>query len=288
MRMYDESVKGYWHVYSDGKKADIPFSSDADKIYAMNSVAICAFASGMEVICLEVNDTHLHTVLHGDNPQDFKSKLKRRITVLERRKEESSIGTFFLACDGIATREELLGKIVYTFRNCLDFFKGVPWDYRWGVGNLYFASRKQEGTLLGEITFRERYRLLECRLNLPREWRISNDGLILPSSYIDAEKVERLFGSVRAFLAFLYVRREDEAHMKQQFNNNYLEQRRIEDMRQCANKISHDKYGKALKTVSLDCRLAIGSGMLKNGSATRCESFAKALYLKKEDLDRLL
>ena len=54
--MYDESVKGYWHVYSDGKKADIPFSSDADKIYAMNSVAICAFASGMEVICLEVND----------------------------------------------------------------------------------------------------------------------------------------------------------------------------------------------------------------------------------------
>lgn len=171
--MYDESVKGYWHVYSDGKKADIPFLSDADKIYAMNSVAICAYASGMEVLCLEVNDTHLHTVLHGDNPQDFKSKLKRRITVLERRKEESSMGTFFLACDGIATREELLGKIVYTFRNCLDFFKGVPWDYRWGVGNLYFASRKQEGTLLDEITFRERYRLLECRLNLPREWRIS-------------------------------------------------------------------------------------------------------------------
>lgn len=286
--MYEETVNGYWHIYSDGKRADIPFASDADKIFAMNSVAICAYASGMDVICLEVNDTHLHAVLRGEKPLDFKSKLKRRITVLERRKEESCTGKIFLACDGIATREELLSKIVYTFRNCLDFFKRVPWEYRWGVGNLYFASRKQEGTPLGEISIRERYRLLECRLDLPCEWRISNDGLILPASYIDAGKVERLFGSVRAFLAFLYVRREDEAHMKQQFNNNYLEQRRIEDMRQHANKISHDRYGQALKTLSLDCRLDIAFVMLKNGSATRCESFAKALYLKKEDLDRLL
>lgn len=29
--MMDDKVKGYWHVYSDGKRADIPFSTDEDK-----------------------------------------------------------------------------------------------------------------------------------------------------------------------------------------------------------------------------------------------------------------
>ena len=254
----------------------------------MNSVAICAYASEMEVICLEVNDTHIHVVLRGDFPLRFKSKLKRRITTWEKRKESLPHGGFFLACDGIMTREELLRKIIYTFRNCLDFFNGAPWEYRWGVGNLYFANRANEGTPLRELSLRERYRILACRHELPLEWKISNDGLILPSSYIDAGKVERMFGSVRAFLAFLFVRREDEAYMKQQFSKNYLEQRRIEDMRQHANKISHDRFGHALKVVPLESRLEIGAVMLKNGFATRCESFAKALYLTKEDVARLL
>ena len=130
--------------------------------------------------------------------------------------------------------------------------------------------------------------MLGSRYNLPPHWRIDHDGLILPSSYIDADKVERLFGSVRAFLAFLFVRKEDEIHMKQQFSRNYLEQRRIEDMRQYAIGLSHDRYGHGLKVLSLEQRLDIGKTMLKKGTATKSESFAKALYLKKEDLDRLL
>lgn len=285
--MYDESVKGYWHVYSDGKKADIPFSSDADKIYAMNSVAICAFASGMEVICLEVNDTHLHTVLRGDNPSDFISKLKRRITSRENTKE-SRHGVFYLAADSIETRDELLVKIVYTFRNCLDFFKGAPWEYRWGVGNMYFAKRQINGRPLEALSRREREKVLGCTLSLPPFWRISSDGLILPSSYIDAEHVERLFGTVRTFLAFLHVRKDDELKLKQQCSSNYLQQRSIQDMREHANRLANTKFGKPLGSLSLETRLNIAGMMLRGGSATRSESFAKALYLKKDDIDRLL
>lgn len=286
--MHEETVKGYWHIYSDGKKADIPFSSDADKIYAMNSVAICAFTSGMEVICLEVNDTHLHTVLQGDNPLEFNAKLKRRITLLENSKETPRKGDFYLAADPIETRDELLVKIIYTFRNCLDFFKGAPWEYRWGVGNLFFAKRISEGRPLGELTRRERQRITRSSLVFPEEWRISQDGLILPSSYIDAERVERLFGSVRVFLAFLHVRKDDELRIKQQCSSNYLQQRRIQDMREHANRLANTKFAKPLGSLSLDARLSIAGMMLRGGSATRSESFAKALYLKKDDIDRLL
>lgn len=286
--MMDDRVKGYWHVYSDGKRADIPFGSDEDKIFAMNSIAICAHQNGMEVVCLEVNDTHLHSILKGNNVDATRTSLKRRITTRANMDGRQHSGEFFIAANEIQTRSELLVKIVYTFRNCLDFFRGAPWEYRWGVGNLYFANRKVEGTPLGNYSARERYRILECRMDLPLNWRIDDDGLILPSSYIDVDSVERLFGSVRAFLAFLHVKKDDEQRLKQSFATCYIEQRSIQDMREHANRLSHQRFGMGLRNLAFDARLEIAAGMIRAKTATRSESLAKALFLKKEDLDRLL
>lgn len=286
--MTDDSVKGYWHIYSDGKRADIPFGRDEDKIFAMNSIAISAYANGMEVICLEVNDTHLHSIVRGENVDGFRTGLKRRLTTHARRNDADSAGEFFLAAGEIRTRDELLTKIVYTFRNCLDVCRCAPWNYRWGVGNLLFAPRTVEGTPLSEFSGRERYRILECRYDLPLEWRIDKDGLILPASYIDAGNVERLFGSVRAFLAFLHIRKDDEQKLKQNFASNYIEQRSITDLRELANRQSHHKYGMALRELSFESRISIASDLLRLRTATRSESLAKALFLKREDLDRLL
>lgn len=284
----DDRVTGYWHVYSDGKRADIPFATDKDKVFAMNSIIICAHLNNMKVVCSEVNDTHLHAIVKGESADSFRPDLKRRLTTYVNREGNQQTGEIFIAAGEIQTREELLVKIVYTFRNCLDCFRGVPWEYRWGVGNLYFARRKEEGAPLGNFSARERYRILQCRQELPLHWRIDDDGLILPSSYIDVDEVERLFGSVRAFLAFLHVRKDDEQRLKQSFASKYIEQRSIQDMRERANRRAHQKYGRALKNLPFEARIIIASSMLKSRTATRSESLAKALFLKKEDLDRLL
>ena len=286
--MTDDKVKGYWHVYSDGKRADIPFGTDQDKTFAMNAIAICAYANGMEVLCLEVNDTHLHSILRGDNVDGFRTGLKRRLTTHARKNGADSEGELFLAAGEIQTRDELLTKIVYTFRNCLDSCRCAPWNYRWGVGNLFFAPRTVEGTPLSELSGRERYRILECRYDLPMTWRIDESGLILPASYIDAESVERLFGSVRAFIAFLHIRKDDELKLKQNFSSNYIEQRSITDLREAANRQAHQKYGMALRDLSFESRIRMASDLLRLRTATRSESLAKALFLKREDLDRLL
>ncbi len=284
----EDRVTGYWHVYSDGKRADIPFATDKDKVFAMNSIIICAHLNNMKVVCSEVNDTHLHAIVKGESADSFRPYLKRRLTSYVNREGNQQTGEIFIAAGEIQTREELLVKIVYTFRNCLDCFRGAPWEYRWGVGNLYFARRKEEGAPLGNFSARERYRILQCRQELPLHWRIDDDGLILPSSYIDVDEVERLFGSVRAFLAFLHVRKDDEQRLKQSFASNYIEQRSIQDMRERANRQAHQKYGRALKNLPFEARIIIASSMLKSRTATRSESLAKALFLKKEDLDRLL
>ena len=288
--METELVYNYWHVYSDGKMADIPFYSDEDKVYAMNSVAIVAFGAGVRVLCVTVNDTHLHVVVYGENGVKFKDELRRRLIIyLKREGRTEQIGDgLFLSCDSIVTRRELLSKIIYTFRNCLDFYKRMPWEYRFGVGNVYFTEAAQTGQALGELSYRQQRALLHTNEKMPEKWRIDKYGMLVPGSFVDVQHVENLFLTPKAFLAFLYVRKEDEQAMKQQLHGRYLEERRIQDMRQRGNNLSNSYYGKGLMRVDLNSRLRVASKMLKEGFGSKSEGFAKALYLNMEDLKTLL
>lgn len=278
--------QNYWHVYSDGIQADIPFCSDEDKIFALNSVAIVAFCTGMTVLCVVVNDTHLHAVLYGTRGLECKDELRRRLIVYLRHKGKGD--KLFFACDEITERRELLSKIIYTFRNCLDFYRKVPWEYRFGPGNVYFAEPKENGKALGELSVRGKKALFHTNVKLPDSWRVDNDGMLVPASFMDIRHVENLFATPKAFLAFLYVRREDEQTMKQQLHVRYLEERRIQDMRERGNKLSNSYFGKSLMKLDINCRLHVASKMIKEGTGFKSDSFAKALYLKPQDLDNLL
>ena len=134
--------QNYWHVYSDGIQADIPFCSDEDKIFALNSVAIVAFCTGMTVLCVVVNDTHLHAVLYGTR--------------------------------GLECKDEL-----------------------------YFAEPRENGKALGELSVRGKKALFHTNVKLPDSWRVDNDGMLVPASFMDIRHVENLFASPKAFLAFL-------------------------------------------------------------------------------------
>ncbi len=277
--------QNYWHVYSDGIQADIPFCSDEDKIFALNSVAIVAFCTGMTVLCVVVNDTHLHAVLYGTRGLECKDELRRRLIVYRHKGKGDKL---FFACDEITERRELLSKIIYTFRNCLDFYQKVPWEYRFGPGNVYFAEPKENGKALGELSVRGKKALFHTNVKLPDSWRVDNDGMLVPASFMDIRHVENLFATPKAFLAFLYVRREDEQTMKQQLHGRYLEERRIQDMRERGNKLSNSYFGKSLMKLDINCRLHVASKMIKEGTGFKSDSFAKALYLKPQDLDNLL
>lgn len=285
------TLNGYWHLYSDGKRADIPFNDQEDKTFAMNAIAICAYRQKVQILCANVNDTHLHVIFKGYQQEVFARELKRRLMrylQLAGKKQYAGEGLFF-SCDPITDPTELKSKIIYTFRNCLDFFKKMPWEYDWGVGNLYFAKRGKAlaGTRLGDLSGREQIRLLKTNFTLPQDWYLDEKGMILPACYVNVEEVERLFVTPRAFLAFLYVRKEDELKMKQQFSARYLEERTIQDMRKRGNSLSNSYCGKSLLRAPLSTRLQIARKMMKEG-AGKSESLAKALFLQKEDLLRLL
>ena len=293
MEWLDEAVKDYWHVYSDGKRTDIPFLTDEDKIYARNSVAICAFQCGVTVLAVTINDTHLHAMVRAPEERAgrFKESLRNRLYSYHKKGgHPERIGKgLFLACEPVSTRTELKKKIIYVLRNCLDFFPLMPGDYPWGSGNIYFA---RSGTGLGrplkDYSKREQIIILRTNTLLPQHWRIDEKGSITPDSFIDYRHVESIFVTVRAFIAFLFVRKEDEEAMKREANRAYLEYRKMEDLRQTGNRLSKNYCKHNIRTAPLEVRLKVASRMIHERLAGKSESLAKALYLRKEDLDRLV
>jgi hypothetical protein len=226
----------------------------------------------------------------GENGEQFTAELKRRLMrYFKSTGQEHKVGKgLFLSCDEISTRTDALTKIIYTFRNCLDFFRLMPWEYRFGSGNVYFTERKASGQSVGTLTYREKRTLFHTNISLPFYWRVDNYGMLIPGSFMDIKAVEDLFGTPRAFLAFLYVRREDEQKMKQQLHTKYLDNRRIQDWRERGNELSNSYFGKSLKAADITSRLKVAAKMFKDREGFKCESFAKALYLKEEDLGLLL
>ena len=282
----DEAVSNIWHVYSDGTRADIPFNTEEDKLFAWNSVAVCAEIAGVRVWVVTVNDTHLHTLVCGEEARakHFRDVLQQR---LQTHFPEEGI---YFTSDPVKTRDDVLVKFMYVYRNCLDFYKKLPGEYPWGSGHIYFSEKRNffKGRRIGDLSLREQYRLFRTREHLPEDWRVDWDGRILPESFIDYEAVEAFFVSVKTFIAFQHIRKDDEARLKREIHSRYLESRSIQDLRRIGNQICRKLYGRTLSKVPLEPRLEVASRMIRDGISGRSASLAKALLLKPEDLQWLV
>lgn len=282
----EETVDDIWHVFSDGTRADIPFDTDEDKVFGWNSVAICAEIAGVRVWVVTVNDTHFHSLVKGsaERAERYRIRLQQR---LQRKFPDENV---HVACKAVELREKVLSRFMYAYRNCMDFYKKLPGEYPWGCGHLYFSEQRSffKGHKVSDLSWREKYRLFRTKHPIPPHWQIDENGRILPETFVDFKAVERFFRSARAFIAFLYVRKEDEAAMKQEIYREYLESRTIQELRKIGNGYSVNYCGKALVNAPFEIRLKVAGRMLSEGLASKNASFAKAVFLQPDDLRFLL
>ena len=290
-------VQDFEHVFSDGAAADIPFRDDADKIYALNRIAILGHAHGVDIVIAEVIDTHLHAVIYG--PQrarmTFRTELRRQmISHYASGDRLNQLGEgFFLDCVAINTRTSLMNHVVYVLRQVLETgFPFLPTDYRYGPGNIFLV---QPGTLayakdsegirtVASMRVRERWNILETRLPVPDDWLVSADGLILPQCYMDYKLVDGLFRTPRCFLAFLRLKKDNEESIRQVCHKRSLEIMTLNDWRDKAKAVCQERFGKDLSRASVPERVQVASALVNSRSAFLSASLAKAVFLKYEDL----
>ena len=97
-----------------------------------------------------------------------------------------------------------------------------------------------------------------------------------------------LWGRGALFIAFLYVRKEDEAAIKQEIYQDYLESRSIQELRKTGSKYSVNYCGKTLVNAPFEVRLKVAGRMLAEHLSGRNASLAKALFLQPDDLKFLV
>ena len=187
------------------------FREEEDFRVGMNYVAIeSACRKEVGVLAFVLMSNHLHFVLRG-YPEDvllFVHQVKRRYSQYFRKKYGAKE---FLRGNEVDIREvpyedEAVERAVaYVQMNPVAAnICSHPSQYPWGSGNCFFCVSPPGGRPVREFSVRSLERMMHSfRPILPPKWKLSPEGYILPSSYLDIEDVETIFRTPKRMNFFL-------------------------------------------------------------------------------------
>lgn len=112
--------------------------------------------------------------------------------------------------------EYLENVIAYVLRNPLAAgILMMPYHYPWSSVSLYFNERNRvNGTRLNDMSVRKRFRVLKSRMDVPDKYVVDEHGMILPSCYVDAELVEKIYRHPARLMMSLSRKIENEIEIK--------------------------------------------------------------------------
>lgn len=196
-------------VSTDHLEDRLWFREDADFKVGMNYAALVSAQSNVRILAFILMSNHVHFVLEGteEDARSFISEYKRRYSKYYQGKYGVRE---FLRGNGVDIRllelegESLERAIAYVQMNCVAANICMhPSLYPWGTGPTFFNPNRAEGKLLMQLSRRAQVRILNSKAMPPKEFRLTEEGYIDPSSYVNVPFVERLFRTPSRFNYFL-------------------------------------------------------------------------------------
>lgn len=204
-------MKKYYVVTTGKIENAVMFRNDEDFTAGMNYVAIVASRhSRVKVVAFILMSNHVHFVLIGtrEDVDAFTLDFKVRYSLYFSRKYgvKGLLKRNEIDVREIETTPEAKEQaIAYVLMNCVAAnicFQAN--QYPWGTGNIYFNPSRPAGRVLGSMSGREKERLFHTNdNNLPSNWIVSDEGVILPQNYVDVEIVESCFRTPKRMGFFL-------------------------------------------------------------------------------------
>ena len=191
--------KVYYHVSSHGLEKNDIFKSRQDFIQGMNDIALCVLGYDVCIMAFCLMSNHFHFVLYGEFEEcrRFAEEYKRRCGMRMRISggEVKGLHDIRLQIDVIDSQEYLENAIAYVLRNPMAAGMLVmPLQYPWSSVSVYFTgAHKQKGRMVSDMSVRCRRRVFRSRSAVPDTYLVDDDGMILPSCFVDAGKVEGIF-----------------------------------------------------------------------------------------------
>ena len=174
------------------------FRDEEDFKVAMNIIAVLSGLFSVRILAFVLMSNHVHLVLMGDEQVciSFMGRFKQLYSTYFKNKY--SVGGLLHQNKvdyKLLTGEECLEKAIsYVIMNpvaariCIDAS-----GYKWGSGACYFNGNPEKGKPLCEFSIRQARRLLRSHSIPDGDYLVSDDGYILPRSYIPVEHVERIY-----------------------------------------------------------------------------------------------
>lgn len=201
----------YWHLFTDGNKADMIFSCEEEFKAGINMLGVCCLRSPhIKVYTFELMNNHMHMILSGDKDgcrrlfADFRVMLKRYFI---RNGKAVVLKDFNCSMIEITSLQSLRNEIVYVNRNGFVTRPDcTPYSYPWGAGACFFNP------FLKHLPHKP-YNSLTVRAK--REICHSNDttleaddvkvfeGVLLPSSFCHIEEAEAIFRNAHHYFQLL-------------------------------------------------------------------------------------
>jgi REP element-mobilizing transposase RayT len=281
---YEEKpVQDYFHLFSDGGRADVIFLDKEDVRYAKNLFAFLSNKYDVKVLIYAVMSNHIHAVLHGDYSKClcFMNMYKRLICRYFSNRQKN-IGVFAIALKKIATDQMLKNEIIYVYKNPVEAgLNFTPDQYYGGVGRIFFCERSQTVfKRISDMSYREKRAVFHTDMPIPESWFCDSEGTILPSCYIAVEDVQMAFrNSVKAFLGFMSGKKDQNDDRKFMISNMSDRELRYKVEERC-----EDLLHKKLCDTSPEERLELARNMIVFDIFPKSGSMARALNLSRETI----
>jgi hypothetical protein len=293
----DPPVDDCVHIYSDGTCVVSLFCERADNIRMMNLIAVTAHETGVAILMIQVMTTHFHLIVSGEQAAcaRFRGSLARKLEIfigLSGKKELLSKG-LQINMDPIRTENELKNKIIYVYRNAIAAgFPLVPWKYEWGPGDILFIDHDVEskkGRLLSDFGTRQQHRMFHTKTRLPQHWRCNAEGMILPHCYLDWKRVEQLFRTVKAFLAFVHQKRDLEVALDAECARSTMTRIDESSLRKEAKQLAaHLFHRTALSKASFEERAALARKLWSDRRTYSLSVLSRVVLIDKTVLGQML
>lgn len=253
MRDYE----GYYHICTDGMSRRLLFRDFEDYIRGMNDIPACISGSRLEILCFCLMPNHVHFIVYAaySEAQRFIDEFKRRTSgrLVRKYNEVKPLLHLGTLIKNINSGQYLKTAIAYVLRNPLSGnIRCLPYNYKWSSANLYFRHMPSDGQgseitvakrktgnnnvlrhekmsqgitvatghiRLADLTQRQIWKYTGTRSVFPGDYAIDRNGLILPESYINPEKTEKIYGSPKQFLYYLSKNDDGEFEISQGITN---------------------------------------------------------------------
>ena len=282
-----KSDSAYYHVCTDGHALDWMFKDTADFIAGVNRIGICMLETSVVVVAFILMDNHVHFVLYGTIVQ-----CKKFIT---RYKALTGMWIRFkYGIDGhvrrlpsqlilIEDEEQLLDTIAYIDRNSIVAGYGLlPGEYPWGSAKYVFTNEADIPSVsLNDMTQKDARELLGTWVQLPGYWKVDRSGMILPTCFLDVDKLQRLFKSPIKYLYHLSKKLEGKIEMQGGIRTFIPDK----ELRQITEELTRKHFGKTdIRQLDFNSRIALAR-KLRYDYASTLKQIARMLHLDTATLE---